>query len=549
MTNFSAWTFTGAAGVAFESGWSVAIIFLANATGFLINAVFIAPWFRQLRAITGPEVIRMRFGEGTRQFYAWVGVLASLLYASLGLCALGIFASAVFGFDLSLVIIVVGIVVVLYSTTGGSWAVMATDFLQGLILLPMTVLVAVLCLWKIGGVGAMLDAIADGGLSSDYAVINEPGRFGMQFTWVWAAAMFLKTCIGKNTLAGAQRYFAVKDGTEARKAAMVGCVLMLLGMTVWFIPPIVARLLYAEQVMGSGIPKAAESAYAVASLQVLPAGLIGLMVVAMLAASMSNIDSGLNRNAAILVRDIVPLGLRAWRRVRGGEASAGNPDQPYTGEVGPRLGLWLGRGLSLVLGGAIIYLALLFAGSEGDTGIFEHMLTVGAVVAVPMSVPMFLALFIRKAPRWSAIVAVAAAAVPSAIGFVNGWYFHDQVFVNAATGAAAFFLTMPAWRLASPAYREQVAGFFTRMHTPVDFEREVGQANDPAQLQIVGLFAAAAAGFIALLVVLPNPLSGRLSILAVAAIVGGAGGFMVWTGRRMRTRAADASAGSPGDAN
>ena len=51
MSAFSAWTFTGAAGVAFESGFSVMIIYFGNALGFFINFLFIGPWFRQLDTI------------------------------------------------------------------------------------------------------------------------------------------------------------------------------------------------------------------------------------------------------------------------------------------------------------------------------------------------------------------------------------------------------------------------------------------------------------------------------------------------------------------
>ncbi|MFA5687564.1 MAG: hypothetical protein WC959_00185 [Kiritimatiellales bacterium] len=159
MTMFSAWTFTGAAGVAFESGWSVAIIYIANTIGFLLNFLFIAPWFRQLRSITAPEIIRKRFDVGTQQFYAGFSVITQLLVGALHLYGLALFSSAIFGFEIYSIIIVIGLVVLFYSLTGGSWAVMATDFLQGLILVPMTLLVCFLCLQKTGGFGGFLNMI------------------------------------------------------------------------------------------------------------------------------------------------------------------------------------------------------------------------------------------------------------------------------------------------------------------------------------------------------------------------------------------------------
>lgn len=78
MSVISAYTFTAAAGVAFQAGWSVIIMYLGNVIGFLVSFLFFAPWFRQLRATTAPEVIDMRFGFLTQQFYAWFTVFQYL---------------------------------------------------------------------------------------------------------------------------------------------------------------------------------------------------------------------------------------------------------------------------------------------------------------------------------------------------------------------------------------------------------------------------------------------------------------------------------------
>jgi len=169
MSAFSAWTFTGAAGVAFESGFSVMIIFLGNAFGFFLNFVFMGPWLRQMRVTTFPEAISKRFGEITRNFYALFEVPIRTLYAAMALYGLGIFCSAVFGYNIYQVIIISGIVVLFYSATGGRWAVMATDFLQGLILVPLTIIIAWLCINELGGIGAMFDQIEAQGLSEEFS--------------------------------------------------------------------------------------------------------------------------------------------------------------------------------------------------------------------------------------------------------------------------------------------------------------------------------------------------------------------------------------------
>ena len=522
MTAFSAWTFSGAAGAAYEAGWSVLVIYLANSVGFAINGLFLAKWFRQIRAITGPEVIRLRFGIPTQQFYAWMSFVMQTLYSSLHLLGLAIFCSAVFGYKIEQVIVVVGAVVLLYSLIGGSWAVTATDFLQTLILIPITILVGVLCLVKLGGVGALFQGIQDMGLSSAYGVFNAPDQFPLRaYTYAWAIAMLLKNVIGYNTLTSAQRYFLVKDGREAQKAAWLGFVLMTAGAFLWFIPPMTARLLFHAEVMAVDIPKAAEAAYAIASLNVLPLGMTGLMVVAMFAATMSSMDSGLNRNAAIFTNDIYPTLCRLFGRAA---------------MQGKSL-MRLGQVFSAVFGVCIVSIATYFANTEGR-GVFEHMLNIGALLALPMAVPALMGLFIRTSPSWAAIVTVCVTLIPSAIGFFSAelfgetWSFQQKVFVNLAVGTVTYLLTMPFWNRTPELYKRQAQDFFDRMLTPVDFEKEIGVPNDLRQLKIIGSFAAVIGGVICSLVLLPNPLIGRLGILFVGGFVLGVGGVFIWLGKR-----------------
>lgn len=523
MTAFSAFTFTASAGAAFEAGWSVSVIFVGNALGFLLTAIFFAPWFRQLRAITAPEVIRMRFGRTTQQFYAWLSMMVNLLQAGLWLNGAAIFAAVVFGFNLQAVILVLGLVVLVYSVSGGSWAVMATDFLQSLILMPLTIVLAVLCLLHFGGVGGFIQSIHSQGLTGDFALINKPGRFATatDYTMAFAVATLVYKSIGYITMTEAQKYFGVKDGWSARKAALLGCVLMLAGLFVWFIPPMTARMLYADQVLANtALPKPAESSYAVAAMRLLPNGMTGLMVVAMFAATMSSMDSGLNRNAGIFIRDAYPALCRLFRV------------EPMKDE---RKLFILGQVFSMIFGLIIIGLSLYFAASKGK-GIFAWMLDVGALLAMPMAIPMLMAMFIRRAPWWSAIFSVGVTLIPSAMAFfdVGGvWSYQWKIGVGCSVGIGSFLVTMPFWKTATASYRQQVDHFFTTMHTPIDFEKEVGQANDSSQLKIIGGFAVLVGIFVGTLAALPNPLSGRISILAVGGFVALVGGLMAWAGTRV----------------
>ena len=58
MTQFSAWTFTGAAGKAYTDGFAVLMLFWGNALGFFIASRFFAARYRKLRVETSMQVIR-----------------------------------------------------------------------------------------------------------------------------------------------------------------------------------------------------------------------------------------------------------------------------------------------------------------------------------------------------------------------------------------------------------------------------------------------------------------------------------------------------------
>lgn len=530
MSAFSAWTFTGAAGIAYEAGFTVMVIYVGNALGFFANYLFMGPWLRQMRVTTFPEAIAMRFGEITQDFYAYYEVPIRILYSAMALYGLGIFCSAVFGYDINHVIIACGIVVLLYSATGGRWAVMATDFLQGLILVPLTLIVAWLCLDKLGGIGNLFDQIESNGLTEAYSMVNSTTIFGGAYTWGWVSAMMIKQFIVFNSMSAAPRYFSVKDGDEARKAALLGGVLMLLGSIMWMIPPITARLLYPEQVMAFDISKPAEASYAVASISMLPTGLVGLIVVAILAATMSSMDTGLNTNVAILIKDIYPKLSRRLKWQPKAEAAL----------------LGYGRLLTWLMGFLVVILSLYFAQQDGS-GIFEIMLKVGTLLLMPITIPLLWGMFIRQTPWWAALFSIACALVVSCLAFFSipltyfgfsqaysdgfDWNFQQQFFGVFSAGTFGFLLSTLFAPAIDSEHRAKVNQFFTKMKTPIDFEKEIGEGNDLKQLMVIGRFGLAVAAFILLLLLIPNPMEGRFIIFGLALVVGMVSGLMIKAGR------------------
>ena len=70
------------------------------------------------------------------------------------------------------------------------------------------------------------------------------------------------------------------------------------------------------------------------------------------------------------------------------------------------------------------------------------------------------------------------------------------------------------------------------MHTPVDFEKEVGDANDYSQMLIVGRLSLLVAVLLLLLLIIPNELWARGCIIALAGSVGFIGALLLLFAKR-----------------
>nr|WP_232055307.1 hypothetical protein [Vibrio taketomensis] len=85
--------------------------------------------------------------------FSWAGMPDSLISAGIWLNGLAIFVAAVFNIPMEATIIVTGLVLMLMAVTGGSWAVVASDFMQMLVIMAVTITCAVAAYFQGGGIG------------------------------------------------------------------------------------------------------------------------------------------------------------------------------------------------------------------------------------------------------------------------------------------------------------------------------------------------------------------------------------------------------------
>ncbi|UOE89874.1 transporter [Vibrio splendidus] len=519
----SAMTFTGVMGKALDVGLSISVIFFANALGYFCNYLFFAARARQMRVISPIQGIRKRFGPVSEQVVTWATVPSSVLQAALWLNALAIFASAVFNIPIETTIVAAGMVVLLMSLVGGSWAVVASDFIQMIIITVVTFIATIVAIYKSGGVTPILEA----GLP-DQGFVGE----GYSYTYLfvgWFICIFIKQFFSTNNMIDSYRYIAAKDTNNARKAAILACCLMAFGPFIWFLPAWYVSGNYPDMstwgldVLGKDISNAT---YFVFVRNEMPVGMVGLMMSAMFAATMSSMDSALNRNAGIFIKNVY---------------------EPYMAKDKSDKSILFASKVSTVVFGLLIIVCGLFMSKLQDFGLFDALMMVSTLVAFPVLIPSLLCFFIRKTPDWSCWATIAVGACVSAVIASTNAPMIESLFnlseplssrefaemksiTMGVTGhiiitGGFFLLTQLFYKEPTGKRAEEIAEFFSNAETPVIVEDSPQSFEaDRQQYILLGRVLLATSAALLLLTLIPNPMWGRMLFVLMAAIVG----FISW---------------------
>ena len=449
MSGFSAWTFTGAAGLAYQHGLIAILLYLGNALTFLLGYWVFAVRWRRARISTVMEYLVERFDERTRQAFSWTTVLFQLFTGASMLYGLGLFVASTCDLPLVWTIFGSGAVILAYCVIGGLWAVVITDFLQAVILMPFTVVMVAVSLARVGGLGGLMR-----GLPPELTSIHLTPGMG----WLYVACWTFMVSFGYNTSAMAQRYFSVADERAAKKVAFLCFALFVLGAFIWFIPPLAMRVLYPDlRAVWPGLANPHEASYAVASLTLLPNGLVGIMLAAMFSATMSSLSGLFNVHAAVVSKDI-------YQRLVAPQASE-------------RQLLVMGWAATFGVGATMTGLAMSMA-AKGQS-IFAVMLTFNTIISLAYGPPALLGLVVKKTPSWSGLLSFAVGLILGCYGaFLGNWSLVRNVLIILPTSCAIFLLSALVGR-DDEAHLARREGLFARLGTPVDIERELQGSVDP----------------------------------------------------------------------
>jgi SSS family solute:Na+ symporter len=531
IASFSAWTFTGAAGMIYETGTVVICLYYASVLALIIVYAWTCVRFRRMRVIAWMEAVRLRFGPGSEQFYTWVKVPLLLLGAGVGLNAIGVFISSIFHADMVTTLVILGVVVTVVAVTGGAWAVLASDFVQMFLVVTITLLAAFLTLHlpQIGGITGLISQVKVPLSPSHWTEFARPAAL-----IPWILAITWMQIANSNNMENAPMYLMSRSDRDARRMVLIPLIGSLIGPAIWAIPPLAASILHPN--LHAEFPKLGhphEAAFVAMCLQIMPHGMIGLLICAMLGATLTSMDAGLNKAVGIIVRSFYLPVI--------------DPDRPE------KKLLTISK-ISTLIFGVIIIVCALLVNRWRTMDLFDFVNQMAASLTIPLAIPLFFGLFFRRTPDWSAwstgLVGFAVSLVinffvgPHLSAFVPNLSSHDHDYLLLAVttfgtlfvAGGWFFCTSFFYESSNLENRQRVDEFFVRLHTPVD-----KQGTEKVQEKIYRMLGALCliyGAFVLLLVLIPNHLTGRLCFVFCGGTIFGMGAILTFIARRAERRLA-----------
>jgi len=511
MSSFSVMAFITYPSLCYRFGFVGVTLLWVAVPATLFSTIFLAHKWRRARIESPVEYLEHRYSPVLRQLFSWQGVPTKVIDDGIKLFAIGTFISVSLGFDIKWSMVGAGGIMLLYTFMGGLWAVAVTDFIQFIILTAAVIIILPLSLIRAGGISQVLDGLPEGFMN-----LTSP-----EYGWGYVIYLVVMYTLAWSSVNWAliQRYYCVPTERDAVKTGLSVVFLYIIGPPLMFIPAIVGTQLLP------GLTDAGTIYPALCRL-LLPAGMLGLMISAMFAATMSTLSGDYNVCANVLTHDV-------YRRLLRPAASQ-------------RELVLVGRLMTLLVGLLALGAALLMAYQAKAEDLFNIMVTLFSIATAPVAIPMILGLlsksFTERSALWGFLLGLLLGLVlfglsyyprPFSVLFVEWTPEKDQIaffgyaaslemVLFLATSLTTFF-TMVLITLLNPMKqkeKEHIEPFLRRLEIPIGTLPEEKDSQNihsgVSPFRIVGVSLIIIAGM--MMAVLPW--SGNWTTFILNAIIG-----------------------------
>ncbi len=431
-SNISSTTLIGLAGDAYHTGISVFNYEWMASAVLVFFALFILPFVLRAQVFTLPEFLERRYDGRIRTYFSALTLFLNIIVDTAGsLFAGGLLLKLVFPeLDMGVTIAILAIVAGLYTIAGGLAAVIYTDAIQTVLLLIGAVVITVVAFDKVGGWSGMTAGLD----SSQLSLIRPLDDAGVPWLglitgvpllgfYFWCANQFM-----------VQRVLSAKNVNHGRWGVLLAAALKLPVLFIMVLPGTMAIHLYPDLARPDLV-------YPTLMFDLLPTGLLGLVMAGFIAALMSQIDSTLNAASTLVTMDFV----HKWK-----------PELDSAGLM--KVGRWVT--------GIFMILAALWAPQiENFASLFKYLQMVLSYTVPPIVAVYLVGAFWKGANAqgawWAVICGTAAGAALFVANGVLGLTNLHFLYVGPILFAVSLLTLFLASRTDQPPHDKQLALVWT----------------------------------------------------------------------------------------
>ena len=428
-SNISSTTLIGLSGTAYSTGIAVSNYEWLSGVPLIIMAAVFIPIYIRARITTVPEYLELRYDRRSRRVFSLITIFISILVDTAG----GLYAGAVVlqvffpTIELWHTTLVLAVIAGFYTAFGGLKAVVYTDALQAVILLLGCGLLTYMLFAQLDFSWAAVTASVPEGHLSVIKPLDDPTLpwlgtlIGVPLLgfWYWVTNQYVT-----------QRVLGAKNIRHARLGAMLGGFLKLLPLFIMVLPGAMA----ISVLPGIANP---DQVFPTLIAEILPVGIVGLVLAGLVSAIMSSVDSTLNSASTLIVVDFV---------------------KPAKPDVTPRQIAMYGRITTVIL----MAVAALWAPMIADFGgLWAYLQQMFSIIVPPIAAIFLLGVFSRRGTGNAAFATLMAGFAIGLLVFILAqmdiWAPHFSVNVGIMFAVSAVIYAVVSARGEAPA-TEKVDG-------------------------------------------------------------------------------------------
>jgi SSS family solute:Na+ symporter len=282
----------------------------------VLLALFFVPFYLKSNVTTLPDFLEKRYNRACRDWLAIVSILSAIIiHIAFSFLAGGIVLKTLFGVNMYVSVILIATLTGIYTIIGGLRAVVITESIQTVVLLAGAFIITVICFQKIGGWSSLTQTLHESSSMNKLSMLRGSGdSSGMPWyavflgypvlgIWYWCADQTI-----------VQRVLGAKDENHARVGSLFCGFIKILPVFIFVLPGLIAFALAQKgffdissiqtvDASGKTITET-KGIYTLMITQLVPTGLVGILVAALLSGLMSQISGALNSIATLASFDL-----------------------------------------------------------------------------------------------------------------------------------------------------------------------------------------------------------------------------------------------------